>query len=424
MATLLHTSHRVPAGSLLVARRLPRSVSFWVVAAATAALTAASSAPSPLYPVYQAQFGFSSLTLTAIFAVYVLALLTSLLTVGRLSDFLGRRPVLAVSLLVEAAAMAVFLDAHGITALYAARIVQGLATGAAIGVVGAYLLDLQPGDGSRLGSLVNGAAATGGLGVGAVLSGVLLQYGPDPTHLVFGVLTALFVIFAGLTFVLPETVDRQDGALAALRPQVKVPAAARKAFLRAVPVMASTWMLGGLMFSVGGSVLTVVFAQRNHAVIGLVIGVFALAAATMSVLLRDRAPASMQRVGGALLVVGTALFVLALAVTSLILFVAGAAVAGAGFGPAFLGAFRTVSQLAEPHERAALISAIYVVSYLTFSIPALIAGLLITDAGLRPTSLAYGTVVGLVALLTLGYEIYAGSVGAITRPGWRTTAGN
>ena len=106
-------------------------------------LLAASSAPSPLYPVYQAEFGFSALTLTAVFAVYVLALLTSLLTLGRLSDFLGRRPVLAVALLVEAAAMGVFLDAHGVGALFAARIVQGLATGAALGVLGAYQLDFD-----------------------------------------------------------------------------------------------------------------------------------------------------------------------------------------------------------------------------------------------------------------------------------------
>jgi MFS family permease len=404
MATLLQTSHRTAPLTPARVRQLGRAASFWLVAATTAALTAASSAPSPLYPVYQAEFGFSSLTLTAIFAVYVLALLTSLLTVGRLSDFLGRRPVLAVSLLVEAGAMAVFADAHGVTSLYAARIVQGFATGAAIGVVGAYLLDLQPGDGSRLGSLVNGAAATGGLGIGAVLSGVLLQYGPAPTHLVFGILTALFVVFAATTVVLPETVARQDGVFAALRPQVKVPTAARRAFVRALPVMGSTWMLGGLMFSVGGSVLAGVFGQRNHAVTGLVIGAFALAAATMSVLLRDQAPRAMQRVGGVLLVLGTALFVTALAVTSLTVFVLGAVVAGAGFGPAFLGAFRTVSQLAEPHERAALISAIYVVSYLTFSIPALVAGLLIADAGLRPTSLVYGSVVGVVAALALAYE--------------------
>ena len=202
---------------------LPRAASFWLVAGTTAALLAASSAPSPLYPVYQAEFGFSSITLTAIFAVYVLALLASLLTVGRLSDYLGRRPVLAAALVVEAAAMSVFLDAHGVTALFLARLVQGFATGAAIGVLGAYLLDLQPVTGSRLGSLVNSAAATGGLGLGAVLSGVLIQYAPEPTRLVFAILTATFVVLALTTLLLPETVERKPGALAALRPQVSVP---------------------------------------------------------------------------------------------------------------------------------------------------------------------------------------------------------
>ena len=402
MATLLATSHstsKPPA----TRPTLPRAASFWLIAGTTAALTAASSAPSPLYPVYQAEFGFSSITLTAVFAAYVLALLISLLTVGRLSDFLGRRPVLAVALLVEAAAMAVFLDAHGVAALYAARLVQGLATGAAIGVVGAYLLDLQPHDGSRLGSLVNSAAATGGLGVGAVLSGVLIEYGPHPTRLVFVILTATFVALALVTALLPETVDRKPGALAAMRPQVSVPAAARRAFVRAVPTMASTWMLGGLVFSVGGSLLTVVFGQDNHAVVGLVLGLFAGTAAISALVLRDRTPEEMERIGTAGLLVGTTLFAVALVTTSLTVFVAAAVIAGSGFGPAFLGAFRTVSQLAEPHERAALISAIYVVSYLAFSIPALIAGLLITDTGLRDTALGYSLVVALVAAGTVAF---------------------
>jgi MFS family permease len=85
---------------------LHRPVAFWLVAATTATLTAASSAPSPLYPVYQAEFRFSAITLTVIFAVYVFALMASLLTVGRLSDYVGRRVVFAGALVVEAAAMA------------------------------------------------------------------------------------------------------------------------------------------------------------------------------------------------------------------------------------------------------------------------------------------------------------------------------
>jgi MFS family permease len=394
---------------------LPRAASFWIVAGTTAALTAASSAPSPLYPVYQAEFGFSSITLTAIFAAYVLALLTSLLTVGRLSDYLGRRPVLGVALVLEAAAMSVFLDAHGVAALYLARLVQGLATGAAIGVVGAYLLDLQPATGSRLGSLMNSASATGGLGIGTILSGLLIQYGPHPTRLVFVILTAAFLVLAFLTAFLPESVQRKPGAFAAMRPQVSVPGAARRAFVRAVPTISATWMLGGLVFSVGGSLLALVFDQHNHAVVGVVLGAFALAAATSSLLLRSQAPEQMERIGISTLFGGTALLTTALVTSSLAAFVVGAVIAGSGFGPAFLGAFRTVSQLAEPHERAALISAIYVVSYLAFSVPALAAGLLITHAGLRGTALGYAAVVTAVAGATFTYWLYSTRVLANAR---------
>src|ERR1700676_1934699 len=155
------------ARRLTLDRALPRQVAFWLVAAPTATIASASSAPSPLYPVYQAQFKFSEITLTAIFAVYVFALMMSLLTVGRLSDYVGRRLVFAGALIVEAGGVAMFAAAGGGGWLLRARIVQGLASGAAIGLLGAYLLDLQPSDGSRLGSLVNSVAPTFGFGFGA-----------------------------------------------------------------------------------------------------------------------------------------------------------------------------------------------------------------------------------------------------------------
>jgi MFS family permease len=386
------------------ARALPRSVAFWVVAAATAILTAASSAPSPLYPVYQAEFRFSEIILTAIFAVYVLALLMSLLTVGRLSDYVGRRVVLAGALVVQAGAMALFLGADGVGWLLIARTVQGLATGAALGVLGAYLLDLQPGDGSRLGSLVNSVAPTFGLGVGAIATGLLVQYAPHPTRLIFAILMALFVALALATVVLPETVQRVPGALAAMRPQIAVPARARRAFARAAPTIVATWALGGLILSVGGSLLGTVFGQTNHAVVGLVIGLFLLSAAVAAVLARDVSPSTMARLGRGVLAVGTGLFLLALGSSSIALFVVASIVAGGGFGPAFLGALRSVSQLAEPHERAALLSAVYVVSYVAFSVPALVAGLLTTHIGLRDTALGYGGFVALVSVGTLAFE--------------------
>jgi MFS family permease len=382
-------------------RELPRGAAFWTVAAVAAVLLAASSAPSPLYPVLQARFGFSALTLTVIFAVYVLALLLSLLTAGRLSDFVGRRPVLAGALVVEIAAMAVFLSADSVAALLAARFVQGAATGAAIGVLGAYLLDLQPQDGSRLGSLVNSVAPVGGLGIGAIGTGLLVAYAPHPTKLVFAVLLVLFTVFLAATGLLPETVRPAPGAVAALRPRVAVPPTARRAFLAATPTMIATWALGGLILSVGGSLLSQTFAQHSEAVIGLIIGVFAVSGALAALAVSSFQPRPMSVIGTSALVVGDVLFGLSLTTTGLAVFVLAAVITGAGFGAAFLGALRSVTQLAAPNERAGLVAAVYIVSYVAFSVPAVIAGVLITHIGLATTALYYSAFVLLVSVTSL-----------------------
>jgi MFS family permease len=192
--------------------------------------------------------------------------------------------------------------------------------------------------------------------------------------------------------------------VAALRPDIAVPTPARRAFAGAVPTMVSTWALGGLILSVGGSLLAAVFGQTNHAVIGLVIGLFPVSAAAAALLARDVSPPVMSRFGSGVLAVGTGMFLLALGWSSIALFVAAPIVAGAGFGTGFLGSLRSVSQLAEPHERAALLSAVFVVSYLAFSVPALVAGLVTSHIGLRDTSFGYGRFVGLVAIGTLAFE--------------------
>jgi MFS family permease len=93
------------------ARRLSRRAGFWLLATSLLALMAAAGAPSPLYRVYQQQWGFSTGVLTLVFAVYALALLATLLTVGGLSDHVGRRPVLVAALVVEAVSMGTFLSA-------------------------------------------------------------------------------------------------------------------------------------------------------------------------------------------------------------------------------------------------------------------------------------------------------------------------
>src|ERR1700727_1122374 len=127
--------------------RLSPTVSFGLLTSILVMLLASSSAPTPLYATYQAQWGFSAITITVIFGVYAVAVLLSLLVFGALSDHVGRRPVLLAALVIQAGVMLVFAFAGGVEVLLVARVLQGLATGAALGAIGAGLVDLHPGRG-------------------------------------------------------------------------------------------------------------------------------------------------------------------------------------------------------------------------------------------------------------------------------------
>src|SRR5258707_1956969 len=171
-------------------RYLSPDASFYLLASMTVSFLAGSSAPTPLYPLYQAMWGFSPVMLTIVFGIYALAVLAALLVAGRLSDHLGRRPVLIVAAISQALVMLLFATAGSVTGLLVARVIQGLTTGAAIGAVGAAMIDL---DKSR-GTLANAVAPPIGTALGGILAGVLVQYLPFPTVLVYGGFGVIFLL--------------------------------------------------------------------------------------------------------------------------------------------------------------------------------------------------------------------------------------
>ncbi|WP_448625685.1 MFS transporter [Geodermatophilus sp. URMC 64] len=380
-------------------RRLSRPAAFWSVAVLLVLMLAASGVPSPLYRVYQQEFGFSSGVLTTIFAIYAFALLGSLLVVGGLSDHVGRRPVIAAAFALEAAAMALFLTADGVGWLLAARVVQGLATGALTSALGAWLLDLQRQE-RPLGPFINSASPGIGLSLGAVGAGLLVQLVPSPTDWVFGALTAVCALAVpGVLLLLPETSPRVPGAVASLRPRVEVPPRHRRPFLVALPVVVAAWALGGLYASLGPSLVAEVFGVDNHIVGSLLIlalngtGVFG------SLAMRPVAPEKALVAGSLTFAVGVAGTVIAVLVGSLALLFVAAVVTGFGFGASFLGAIAMITHGVEPGHRAGLLAATFVVGYLAFSLPAIAAGLAVSGIGLGRTTEIYGGVVIVLALI-------------------------
>jgi predicted MFS family arabinose efflux permease len=379
-----------------------RSTAFWSIALLLILVLAASGVPSPLYRVYQERFGFSSGVLTTVFAVYAFGLLVALLVVGALSDHVGRRPVLVGGLLLEAAAMVLFLLAGDVGWLMAARVVQGVATGAMTGALGAALLDFQRPE-RPLGPLVNSASPGFGLSLGAVAAGLLVEFVPAPTDWVFAVLTGAFVLAAAAVWLrLPESSPRLPGALASLRPQVHVPAGQRSAFFIVLPCLAATWALGGLYASLGPSLVAGVFGVDDHLVGSLIVLALNGTGLIGSLVLRGLAPERGMVVGALTFAVGVAGTITALAIGSLTLFFAAAVVSGFGFGSAFLGAMATVTRGVAPGERAGLLSSVFVASYLSFSIPAIAAGLAVGTLGLTRTAEIYSAAVIVLALSAAG----------------------
>jgi MFS family permease len=390
--------------------RLTSRASFVLLASIITAMVAASSAPTPLYPRYQAAWGFSAITTTVVFGVYAIAVLAALLIVGSLSDHVGRRPVLLAALVGQAVAMGLLATASSVPQLSAGRVLQGLATGAAIGAVGAGLIDLN----RPKGTLANGVVPIVGTAIGAPIAGLFVQYLPAPQTLVFLVFAALYLLQAVGVLMMPETTRPRPGAVASLRPDVSLPDAARRPLLLAAPVLVAAWALGGFYLALGPALSRATIHSGSPLIAGAVVFLLAGSAALAVLLARNVAAPTMMGAGAASLIVGVAASLAAIAASSAPLFVLSLPVAGVGFGLTLQGAIRTVLPYAAEHQRAGLLSVVYVVSYLGLGLPAVLAGVLVVyGGGLRATAIEYGlAVIALAATALVGLRPWRARVPA------------
>ncbi|MBW1248839.1 MFS transporter [Pseudomonas tolaasii] len=382
------------------------SLAFLVVTVLT--FLAASSAPTPLYQVYQENLHFSAAMLTVIFGVYAVSLLTALLTVGSLSDYLGRKPVIFVALLLNIVAMLLFITADSTVHLIAARALQGFATGMATAVLSATLLDTD-----RLrGPMLNSLAPLLGMASGGLGSGLLVEYAPRPTQLIYFTMLVLMVLQALYVWRLGETVSRIPGALKSLAPTLHVPPQARRALWLAMPLNVAVWALGGFFSSLAPSLVKAATGSTSHLIGGGLVAVVTLSGALTIYSLRNQPADKIMRLSATMLAVGVALLLVAVQSASLPLFFVASVVAGFGFGGGFMGSIRSIVSLALPHERAGLMSAFYVLSYLAFCLPALLAGNLSRVYGLIVTTDGYGAALIVLSLGALVGLLLQGSAKA------------
>src|SRR5262245_23590115 len=397
------------AGTPVSRRTLPGPVAYALAAGVIGLGLFASVTPSPLYQLYAARWHFGPVTLTLIYSTYAFGVLASLLLAGRASDDVGRRPVLLVALGALALSSVVYIVAESPAWLFVGRGIQGLATGAALGAAGAALLDLHSRHDPAAAGLANGVASASGIGLGILLSSTLVQLGHAPSTLPYVLLLVLFTVaFAGAYFMPEPVAERRRFRLTIERPSV--PAAVRSPFLVASLAVLSSWSIGGLFFSLGPELGSELFDTTNVVVAGVGIVVLGLSAALSQVVLGRTAPWIGASAGSVALAAGTALIVTSAAVTSSTIYLVGSVVAGIGFGIAFLGGLRALVASIPAEHRAAVLSAFYVVAYAALSIPAVVAGLVVSHIGVDETFETFGSVVAAIALV-VAFEAWR------TRPG-------
>src|SRR5919109_240277 len=220
--------------------------SFLVVAAVQATLFAGSNLPTPLFPLYERRYDFGSGVVTLLFVSYVAVLIPSMLTLGRLSDALGRRPVMIAGLALTGLSSLAFAGARNVGWLFAGEVAYGVAAGMVNSGVVAALRELHPEDSAAGGALGVTAAQVTGLLIGPLASGVLAATTPwplvSPYALDIALVLALLVALAKVPETRPQVVRSRP-------PMFVVPHEIRAQFVPAVLVAAVGWMTAGWVFA-------------------------------------------------------------------------------------------------------------------------------------------------------------------------------
>jgi len=373
--------------------------------------SAVASAPTPIYRLYQVILGLTPLTVTLIFAVYSFTMIGAFLTLARLSDFVGRKPMILAALGLNAVALALFVFAGSAEALLAARAAQGVATGIALATLGATIADTAP----LASPTLNSVTAFIGLTAGSLLAGALVAYAPWPTRLVFGLLLAVTIVEMAALFFIRETAPRKPGAWSVLRPNLAVPAAALGPMIRLFPLTLSGWALGGFYLSLMPSLVVAATGIHSPLLGAAVVSALTLTGGVSALASRRLEATAAVRFSALMLSVGIVLTLFAIETGSPVGMFLGTIVAGVGFGPSYGASLRTLLPLATVRERAGLLSAYFVESYLAFALPAVFAGLAAQRFGLVRTALVYGSALVVCAVATLLIETSVGRAPRTTR---------
>jgi MFS family permease len=373
---------------------------------------------TPLIPLYQDRLGFNDTVVTLFLVCYVVTLVPSMLTLGQVSDRVGRKPVLVGALIVLGAAQAFLVTEPPLWGLLVARALQGAATGAYFGTCSALLVDSAPPGRRQMAATLGSISIRLGLGLGPGFGGVIAEYADHPLRLPFQLHLIAVAVAVVVVALIPETV--RDATRRPLALRLEVPAAERAVFWR---VLVPSGMLFSLFDGVALALIPVyevrTLGVTNYALVGAA-GFLVLVSGSLSQVLMPRLAPQPAIARG--LVVATAAsvgVVVGAPIESTALVLCSVAVTGAACGLVFKGGVDLITQIAPVQDRGKLFSSYYVACYLGgFSVPLLVIGVLADLIGLTAAlgCLSAGAAAGSAWTALVGLRALGGLAGPDAPP--------
>ena len=390
--------------------RLRHGAGFWVIAAAFFTVMAFSTLPTPLYALYQQRDGFATFLITVIFAAYGIGVMASLYLAGHISDWLGRRRIILIAIVVEIVAAVLFLVWPEVPGLMVARFVNGVGVGMLTATATAHLSELRavarPEEGPATSGTVSSFVNIGGLALGALVSGVLAQYVVAPLVVPYALFLVLLVVAAIAVAFVPETVEKLEER-PAYRPQrVSLPSGSRPTFFAAGAGAFSAFAIFGLFTSLAPSFIAGTLHEPSRLVAGAVTFAVFGAAAVSQVLTVRVAPVRQLQLAVALMSLGLVAMATGVLVASLAVFVVAGILAGAGVGILFRASIAVAASLASGTSRGEILAALFLIAYAGMSVPVLLIGVALTVLPGTAVLVAFAAIV-LVMVLVSGARMIA-----------------
>jgi MFS family permease len=369
------------------------------VAAMIGAAFAGSTLVTPLYVIYKQQFGFSQITLTLVYAAYVLGNLVALLFLGHLSDLLGRRRTTVPAMAIAILSAVVFMFADGVAWLYAGRILSGISIGIATGTGTAWLAELIGRKDKTLATAIATSVNFLGLATSALIAGLLAQYAPWPLRLPFIIYIAALVVVTGLIWWTQETVAHPRGLHnIPLRPNVSVPPDIRAEFIAPAVTGFGAMALVGFFAAIGPTVLAQDLHVTNHAVAGALFFELAMTVAATILLTQSLPSRTAMLVGLGLMIPSVILVVAAQVLASIGLLIAATACCAVAAALGYRGSLQVVNQIAPEQRRASIVSSYFICAFTGNALPVIGVGVISTMAGAVVADTAFAALIIVFAL--------------------------